>query len=306
MAGLAGTEIDTLIFVPTVAVAVAMTGSSPGGSEKKMVAGTTANIAQDATGAVVSDIDEDTGSAVIPVPDTVVIFDFDWTMIDGNSDTFVVKQLGAKDVLEERDKFGWTQLMDMAMKVLRARGKTIEDIRTCLRRIEVKPAMSRSIRKMAATPGFEIHIVSDANSMFISCVLEAAGLSDCISAVHTNPAHVDEAGVLRVEPYQPVDNPHSCSICPSNMCKGLIVAGIRENRCAKDGRIIYLGDGKGDLCPCLRLHEGDAIFARKGKFPLLQLLREEEGRGGLKAKLISWASADDVELGLGLLLGWDK
>lgn len=42
----------------------------------------------------------------------LVIFDFDWTLIDDNSDTFVVEQLGAGDLmLSLRKELPWTQLM---------------------------------------------------------------------------------------------------------------------------------------------------------------------------------------------------
>ena len=42
----------------------------------------------------------------------VIIFDFDWTLIDDNSDTFVVEQLGARDLMMSlRKEMPWTQLM---------------------------------------------------------------------------------------------------------------------------------------------------------------------------------------------------
>jgi hypothetical protein len=42
----------------------------------------------------------------------MLVFDFDWTLIDDNSDTYVVDQLGAKDLmLSLRAEMPWTQLM---------------------------------------------------------------------------------------------------------------------------------------------------------------------------------------------------
>jgi pyridoxal phosphate phosphatase PHOSPHO2 len=42
----------------------------------------------------------------------LLVFDFDWTLIDDNSDTYVVDRLGAKDLmLSLRAQMPWTQLM---------------------------------------------------------------------------------------------------------------------------------------------------------------------------------------------------
>lgn len=44
--------------------------------------------------------------------ETLVIFDFDWSLIDCNSDTWVVEKLGAMERMKSfRDTLPWTQLM---------------------------------------------------------------------------------------------------------------------------------------------------------------------------------------------------
>jgi hypothetical protein len=69
-------------------------------------------------------------------------------------------------------------------------------------------------------PRCSLHIVSDANSYFISTILRAHNLADCFSSVHTNPAEFDPSGALRVLPFHPQAlPPHGCLLCPPNMCK---------------------------------------------------------------------------------------
>jgi len=44
--------------------------------------------------------------------ETLIVFDFDWSLIDCNSDTWVVEKLGAMGRMKSfRDTLPWTQLM---------------------------------------------------------------------------------------------------------------------------------------------------------------------------------------------------
>lgn len=44
--------------------------------------------------------------------DTLVVFDFDWSLIDCNSDTWVVEKLGAMERMKSfQETLPWTQLM---------------------------------------------------------------------------------------------------------------------------------------------------------------------------------------------------
>lgn len=135
--------------------------------------------------------------------------------------------------------------------------------------------------------------MSDANSYFIKEILERHGLQEYFSQVHTNPAHVDDSGALRVLPFHPKDTPHGCKLCPLNMCKGLILDSIRKGSSETlKRRVIYVGDGGGDYCPSLRLVRGDHVLARQG-FPLSKRLTTNTDL--VQATVHEWTSAKDVE-----------
>ena len=92
----------------------------------------------------------------------------------------------------------------------------------------------------------------------------------------SNGARV-EGAALRVSPYQREDAPHGCALCPSNLCKGGVLDELLAQYNGTRPRIVYVGDGGGDLCPCLRLRSelGDVCCARKD----YKLSRELERRG---------------------------
>ncbi|XVE97662.1 hypothetical protein REPUB_Repub03eG0038100 [Reevesia pubescens] len=62
------------------------------------------------------------------------------------------------------------------------------------------------------------------------------------------------------------------NICPSNMCKGLIMERIQASVSATGNkRFIYLGDGTADFCLGLKLGEDGFLMPRKD-FPVWELI----------------------------------
>ncbi|XP_057772193.1 inorganic pyrophosphatase 1-like [Salvia miltiorrhiza] len=223
-----------------------------------------------------------------------IVFDFDKTMVDVDSDNWVVDELGATDLFNQLlPTMPWNSLMDEMMSELHAQGKTIEDIKDVLRRIPIHPKIVPTI-KTAHALGCDLRIVSDANLFFIETIVDHLGIKDCFSEINTNPSYVDEEGRLRISPFVDFQTaPHGCSLCPPNMCKGMIIDRIQATL-AKEGkqRIIYLGDGAGDFCPSLKLRDGDFMMPRKN-FPVWGLICEN--RALLRAEIHEWIDGEDME-----------
>ncbi|GMI92701.1 PHOSPHOETHANOLAMINE/PHOSPHOCHOLINE PHOSPHATASE3 [Hibiscus trionum] len=226
--------------------------------------------------------------------DIVVVFDFDRTLIDGDSDRWVVTEMGLSDLFHQlRSTLPWNSLMDRMMKELHSRGKTAEDIAECLKKTPLNPRTAAAI-KSAYALGCNLMILSDANQFFIEKILEHHGLSGCFSKIYTNPTFVDEEGRLRIFPYHDSTlSPHGCSRCPTNLCKGLVLDQIRAP-VPERGRqsFIYLGDGSGDYCPTLKLRDSDYVMPRKN-YPLWNRILSD--RASVKAQVHEWSNGEELE-----------
>ncbi|KAJ7969485.1 Inorganic pyrophosphatase [Quillaja saponaria] len=194
-----------------------------------------------------------------------VVFDFDRTIIDDDSDRWVVTQMGLTQLFNElRFTMPWTSLMDRMMKELHSKGITPKEIAECLKRAQLHPPIIAAI-KSAHALGCDLRIISDANLFFIETILE----------------------------YHGVSSPHGCHLCPLNMCKGLVIDGIRGCPTEKEKkRVIYLGDGKGDFCPTLGLRESDYVMPRKN-YPLWNWICSNQTL--VKAKVHEWSNGDELE-----------
>ncbi|KAE8667109.1 Inorganic pyrophosphatase 1 [Hibiscus syriacus] len=223
----------------------------------------------------------------------VVIFDFDKTIIDCDSDNWVVDELGFTELFNQLlPTMPWNFLMDKMMKEINARGTTIDDIVEVLKRTPIHPRIVPAI-KSAHALGCELRVVSDANMFFIEKILEHLGLRQCFSEINTNPSVVDEDDKLRIFPHHDfTKSSHGCSLCPPNMCKGMVVERIQASFEGKKKNIIYLGDGSGDYCPALKLGEADYMMPRKN-FPVWDLICSNPML--IKAGIHEWSDGEELE-----------
>lgn len=234
----------------------------------------------------------------------VVVFDFDKTIIDCDSDNWVVDALGATERFDELLlHLPWNSAIDAMMGELHSQGKSIEEIKECLRTAPLSPHVVTAIESAYAL-GCELRIVSDANAFFIDTVLAHHGLASYFSEINTNPARVDADGRLRISPYHDFHGSgHGCILatCPPNMCKGRVMERILQELSTAAGvaaagkqrrRVVYLGDGRGDYCPSLKLAERDYMMPRKG-YPVWELIGGD--RSAVRADVREWADAEDLE-----------
>jgi pyridoxal phosphate phosphatase PHOSPHO2 len=227
----------------------------------------------------------------------LVVFDYDWSLVNENSDVYVVRELrpALLQLFEQKRDQGWTQTMDELMTALFEEGVTVDEIKKCVAAIPMEDSVLAAA-VLAKDHGAELKIVSDANTVFIQAMLEARGLSDLFSEVVTNPACVDKRGCLRVEPHQAIDEPHGCvgRFCPSNMCKGGIMEQLLKEQ--QYSSVVYVGDGSGDFCACSKLSAGDTICARgdSDHDSLLNKTTTGDSASMIQARVATWKNGEEL------------
>ena len=225
----------------------------------------------------------------------LVAFDFDHTIIDGNSDIHVVKLAPdgklpqhIKDMYSSKS---WTNYMASIFAYLHDNGVNKTDIQDSMKEIPLVVGMRELLNFLSKDP-FEVIIISDSNSVFIDMILKDTELDSAVAKVFTNPAHFKQDGCLTLDYYHTQD---WCDLSTINLCKGHILENYLKER-EQDGVVFshvgYVGDGTNDLCPSLRLQEKDIVFPRKG-FSLIKKLGKLNNDGNelhLQAAVEPWDS----------------
>lgn len=241
-------------------------------------------------------------------------FDFDHTIIDVNSDIYINKITHNKtggaekirypsDIEELSNTLGWTARMNGVFDHLLTKyNAKKEDFHECLKEIKIDDSMI-SLFKHLNQNGYEMIIISDANSFFIDTILKENGVEHLFSKIYTNPATFDQNECLKATPFNQIFNQNgeafkcSTQICEKNMCKGEILKAHIETKVnpSEIEHLIYVGDGRNDYCPGLYLKEGHFYFVRKN-LRLEALLNNESN--GLKSKIVSkifyWNNAANI------------
>jgi len=232
---------------------------------------------------------------------SLVVFDFDWSLVNENSDTWVIKVLTPELVkyMEtlRADQAGgyykqWTKLMDhLVSKMMQDENITLEQLNKALESIPVFAETITAI-KLAQNNGAQLAILSDANEHYINIILKHLGI-DCFPMIVTNLATVEQfeenKSVLRISPFQPLDEPHNCDLCPSNLCKGQVLRNWLN--AASYERVIYVGDGRGDFCPSMLLSESDFILCRNSWALHTSLTSAQPPP---QAKILPWDTGEDI------------
>mmetsp|Transcript_32923 Transcript_32923/g.49707 ORF Transcript_32923/g.49707 Transcript_32923/m.49707 type:complete len:296 (-) Transcript_32923:28-915(-) len=218
-------------------------------------------------------------------PDVLFVWDFDWTIVNCNSDEYIPAQfLDSDDLIAEFRSLlssgkDWHACVESVIqKAIREKDAKREDVLDAARKMPYLQHVRQSLDdiKSSSTKNCGQMILSDGNTLFIEAFLEQNRL-----AQHFTHGIVSNIGVwgendnvLRVIHQSQKYGGHDCSRCSRspNLCKTQalkdklsLLQGSNVFDNAKQPRIVYVGDGANDACPVLQvLREGDMLLARSG------------------------------------------
>jgi pyridoxal phosphate phosphatase PHOSPHO2 len=273
--------------------------------------------------------------AMDPPPAVLFVWDFDETIVLANTDTLVFERLCpsllTSIVHGPPPRPSWTARMDTGLAALAARGHTPAAVIDAVAQAPLPADTRAALQAIAAHPRAASAILSDANSLYISAILDRADLNHAFAAgIFTNPARIVQADVatgpgldhgaaerITVAPRcgdgvpGAVDGPHGCKRCSANLCKGKLLDALVKRY--DSPLVCYIGDGGNDACPAMRVRAGGVVMPRKG-FTLEKLILGKVGdsvaggRGEPRVALqdgvdvSAWSTSPDLRAGIQALL----
>ncbi len=240
----------------------------------------------------------------LPLVDTLFVWDFDWTIVNCNSDEYVPASFLGVDVSTHRlrtmiHRYGPTKWHDCVASLINScmeeRGCRMQDVCNVAASM---PYLANVRGSLLDVNENRVHhcgqaIISDGNTVFIREFLKANSMEHFFThGIETNIGEWNIANNLSnndesenpttTTSHQPLFSVvhqstkyggHSCKTCPPNLCKSQVLIQIlsRMGKVMKDNRprIVYIGDGENDACPAIHvLREGDVLLARVGRKPM--------------------------------------
>ncbi|KAM9368932.1 phosphoethanolamine/phosphocholine phosphatase isoform 1-T2 [Phaethornis superciliosus] len=239
------------------------------------------------------------GMASSRPPSYLLVFDFDETIIQENSDDSILQAAPGKvlpDHIRQTFREGfYNEYMQRVLTYLGDQGVKMGDFKAVYENIPLSPGMPELFQFLSKNHElFEIILISDANTFGIECSLRAAGVYSLFRKIFSNPSSFDKRGYFTLGPY----HSHKCLDCPANMCKRQILTEYLAERAQEEvefQRVFYMGDGANDFCPSGILTSADVAFPRKG-YPMHRMTQEMEKKqpGAFQATVVPWESAAEV------------
>ncbi|MBN3300282.1 PHOP2 phosphatase, partial [Amia calva] len=229
---------------------------------------------------------------------TLVVLDFDHTVVDDNSDTWVIRctpEQRLPDWLRKTCQKGrWTEYMGRVMAYIGDQAIAEDAIRHVMETVPFTDGMLELLNFIDRNKDkMDCIIISDSNSVFIDWILRAGGVRGAVDQVFTNPAQFDERGYLTVQ----CCHSHDCAQCPLNLCKRKVLRdflGSQSHNGVEYRTTFYIGDGGNDRCPAESLAEGDIVMPRKGYTLEKLLCRAGPASASLKPRVVVWSSGCDI------------
>ncbi len=223
----------------------------------------------------------------------LIVFDFDQTLLDKNTDTDVQRLAPnglPEEVKEVARKKSWTAFVNAELKYLHEKcDVTPEKLLQFIRDMPYVEGALKNIKQLKSKLNAEIIIISDANTVYIEESLKNAGVRDLISKIYTNPGAFNDDGLLEVKPF---GDQTDCQLSSRNMCKGQIMQDYIGSR--QFSFVAYIGDGSNDFSAMLKLKEGDLALVRKG-FALERYIGKKKEEGlTIKADVKLWENGHEV------------
>lgn len=228
----------------------------------------------------------------------LLAFDFDHTIIHFNSDIVIEKLVPKEAFTEElkkiRDGPEWLVYMQEIFNILHRSNVSKDDILQVCADCESTEGMVDLIKDLKQSKLVDIIIISDSNTVFIEHWLKSKCIFELIDKIYTNPANFNSDGLLEVQMYHDQD---WCELSVRNLCKGYVLeAHLKEEKEKGNAYdfVAFVGDGRNDLCPSLKLTSHDFCFPREN-FHLDKILkRDAEMRSQVKASVHPWKTAQDI------------
>ncbi len=230
----------------------------------------------------------------------VIFFDFDDTLVDGNSEfsTFPMwtPSLNWLCLGYYMAKGRWNDYVQKVFDHHHSHGVTKEQLFEIVERVRIGDGMEELLRalKTELDPPAEVVVMSNSNTLFIEHLLRKFGVDALVDKVLANPAEFEASGRLKRGSYAKPGEDLTCPTCPwpLNMCKGRLLNEYLDGRRNSGEQLVvaFCGDGSNDVCAMLALREADLALPRRGYSADKRLAK----RTDVKATVLQWANGKDI------------
>ena len=226
----------------------------------------------------------------------MVIFDFDQTIIDLDSEFSLVEKY-AKDLYKEKNgdlyvKDHWIEFNNYIYTRIIENGYKYEDVKNHFQNLRLSPNMDILLNFLNQNKHkYETIIITGNNEQVVDIVLSSHDIKGCFDHILCNKSILDEKNIFKIwainEKYE------HCEDDKPFLCKSLFFEDFIKDKKDCYDKIFYIGDGRNDFCLSKKLGKNDFVFPRMN-YTLYKILFDKDGKKYIKAEIIPWKNGKEI------------
>ena len=229
---------------------------------------------------------------------SLLIFDFDKTIIDDDSYGHVILKTLTKEELQyifEKRNENWVDGYNYSLKQLKTHGMTKENFNEMLNQISLTQGMSDLFNYIREKKdNYDSIILSSNYEYVIKYILNKNNIIDIFLDIITNPSREANQDEKEQFIYVLKKQEHNCKICnPCSCKKNEFKEFCNTHDMNNYDKVIFICDGFNDFCLAVDLGENDITLMRKN-FALYKKIKSKNFENNLKCKVQAWESGNDI------------
>lgn len=223
----------------------------------------------------------------------LIVFDFDQTMVEGESFFEMVKLIPEWSEEDTQNLFAkvgnWFLFVEEIMKYLIESKISAQAIKENFKKLQLTENFADLLKFLFWNKDyFDIHIISGTYDIFVKWILDHHGMLHIIDEIHCEKAIVEDDFVKFIMPLK-YEKCQECNFC---ICKAISIQKILKNNSDYE-TMHYVGDGLNDICPALLLDTKDFLYPRRN-YKLYKKIFEENYESKINSKIISWENGMNI------------
>ena len=229
---------------------------------------------------------------------TLLIFDFDKTILDDDSYGHVILKTLTKEELQNifnRRKENWVDGYNYSLKQIKSHGVSKDDFNKMLDELSLTEGMEDLFSFIKEKKGKYDSIILSCNySYVINYILNKHNISDIFKEIICNPSREANPDETEQFIYVMKKKPHECNVCNPCACKNNEFKEFSSSHDMNEyDKIIFICDGFNDICLAKNLGKNDITLTRKD-FAFQKNINENNLVKDFNCKVDFWENGNEI------------
>ena len=228
---------------------------------------------------------------------SLLLFDFDQTIIDKDSEFDMVENLTPEFYKERNGNLfeeDWIPFNNLFYTKIKEKGYKWNDVKKYFEQLKFSPHFKELFDYLRKNKDkFDLIIITGNHFVCLETTLKNLGIFDLFKDIICNNSKLDEDNIIKIWSLNK-NYEKNCKDCQPFLCKALAFHDyMKKNDMNKYEKIVFICDGGNDVCLTRKLLKENDIVCPRLNYSCYKNLAIEK-KYEIKCKLVPWENGEDI------------